>query len=46
VVSDDASGGDNYKEVAKLTYESFLEMRRLSFAAQAITASGLFHRYF
>jgi hypothetical protein len=34
-VSDEASGTDNYKEVAKLTYESFLEMRRLSFAAQA-----------
>lgn len=26
---------DQYKEVAKLTYDSLLEMRRLSFAAQA-----------
>lgn len=28
-------GQDQYKETARLTYESLLEMRRLSFAAQA-----------
>jgi hypothetical protein len=34
-VSDEASSADNYKELAKLTYDSLLEMRRLSFGAQA-----------
>ncbi|MEH2517659.1 hypothetical protein V1279_003232 [Bradyrhizobium sp. AZCC 1610] len=34
-MSEEPARDDNYKEVAKLTYDALLEMRRLSFGAQA-----------
>ena len=34
-MSDEPTRDDNYREVAKLTYDALLEMRRLSFGAQA-----------